>query len=63
MACAMLHQNSMATLLTVVTSLFLLAPGLPVAAPYEAAGPSDNGQHDHQIDQGAQLRVHDEANV
>lgn len=61
MGFAMLQQKSMPTLLAVVTSFALLAPGFPIVTPYKAAGPCDDGQHDSQIKQRAELWIHHEA--
>lgn len=57
----MLQHESMLTLSAVVTGVSWLAPGLPVASPQEAAGPSDHSQHNDQIRQRTEVWVHHDA--
>jgi hypothetical protein len=61
MGFSMLHQKSMLTLSAVVTGVSWLAPGLPVAPPQEAAGPSHHSKDDKQLKGRAEVWVHHEA--
>jgi hypothetical protein len=63
MGFAMLPQKSMLTLSAVVAGVSLLAPGLPVASPQEAAGPCHHSKDDKQIKGSAEVWVHHDANL